>query len=283
MPPVDPTKFSNNNSGITLPEKPLSNVFSEKKEPNGQLPGVQTKYLSDTPQYTPGSIASNPIGGGAGFSPGTLGQYTGGGQSLKFGMASNSLGISPSTESKPPAPQSGGFLNGAVQTVKNAYDGAVNGVASAIQPAVNKMMGVQDSTNALKHDTGVLATTMKAHPEHVTQSTIDSLATANRQIARAEGTPLPAGVPAQGNIVNAPVPQGMPQPVPMSSLPGAKEAAAPATDWLAKFKKDTGTNYDPNSKMDQLNMNRLKGMAPVGKGEDTTLNHAQYRAGQYSR
>jgi hypothetical protein len=70
-------------------------------------------------------------------------------------------------------------------------------------------------------------------------------------------------------------------PLPNSAV---NPPAAPAdTDWAARFRKETGTNFDPRSKMDILNMNRLKGMAPVGKGEDTTLNRAQYRAGQYSR
>jgi hypothetical protein len=162
-------------------------------------------------------------------------------------------------------------LNGAVQTVKNAYNGAVNGIASAIQPAVNSMMGVGDSAAALKHDTNTLGSTMQAHPEHVTQSTIDSYATAQRQIARNEGTPPPAGVPSTGNIVNAPVPQGMPAPVPMGSLPGAKENKPASVDWNAKFKKDTGTDFNgPKSAMDRTNMERLKQGLP-------TFDRKQYR------
>ena len=70
-------------------------------------------------------------------------------------------------------------------------------------------------------------------------------------------------------------------PLPNSAV---NPPAAPADiDWAARFRKETGTNFDPRSKMDILNMNRLKGLAPVGKGEDSTLNRAQYRAGQYSR
>jgi glucose/arabinose dehydrogenase len=157
------------------------------------------------------------------------------------------------------------------------------------------MMGVGDSTKVLKDTTGILGNTMQAHPEHVTQPTIDTYATAQRQIARAEGTPLPAGVPAQGAIVNAPVPQGMPAPVPISQLPGAVEAAAkaapkqfqmPSAEEMAAFRKQTGTAFNAKSINDKLSLERMRG------GEETfdskqanayRAAHKDYRPGMYTK
>ena len=61
----------------------------------------------------------------------------------------------------------------------------------------------------------------------------------------------------------------------------ASTSAAPRTgnqdnfDWLKEFKRQTGTVYDPKSRMDQLNMARLK---TVTNRYKATLNRKEYRA-----
>lgn len=308
---ITPAKFSMGGSSVTLPERPTSPVSydGERKGPNGELPGIEKRYIPGIPNtgsgYSPGSVAANPIGSTPSYSPGTLGRYTNGGMAMSMGAASNSVGVSPTTPAMgseqgktinlnpsfqsqtnasgsgtagtpsatitPPTPtatpQQPSLLNRAVEGMKAYGNSVLEGIKS-IPELPGALAGAKESAQGLKNTTNLLQNTMQAHPENVTQDTINTLATAQRQIARNEGTPIAPGIPKEGLVTNAPVPQGMPAPVPMSSLPGAKAAA---TDWEAKFKKDTGTAYNgPKSAMDRLNMDRLKQGLP-------TFNHAEYR------
>jgi hypothetical protein len=242
-------------------------------------PASSFKFLNPS---LPMSSGAGPVGSG----------FEGKGSVANVGGTFNPLSSVANPRPATPTQQAPGFIDSAKQMVSNVYNKAVDGVASVMQPAVNKMMGVGDSVEGLKKTTGVLTNSIQANPQNVTQSTYDGLATANRQIARNEGTPIPAGVPATGNIVNAPVPQGMPAPVPMASLPGAIEAAkskgfvGPSADEMAAFRKQTGTAFNPKSINDKLSLERMRGGEETFDSKQANAYrkaNPEYRPGAYSR
>lgn len=211
--------------------------------------------------YNPGAIAANPM-----MSP-ALGQAT---NNLRdtFSRMSTGAGIGATVGSVLPV------VGTAVGAGVGAAAGGIYDIGKKIQGAWDDiksipgtLQGMYESPRALKHDTNTLHSTMQAHPEHVTQPTYDSLATANRQIARNEGTPIEKGVPTTGNIVNAPIPQGMPAPVPMSSLPGAiaatgQAAPSPAAPQAFNPTKEDIARFNHFSGGDKHKENRYNPLAP---------------------
>jgi len=299
---------------------PINEPSSSGESPRHSWETARTNPYTGTsiqPQqaYSPGSVASNPMLSptngvaavqqsvnspapsfqfksptlpmNSGVGP-TSPSFEGKGSVTNVGGAFNPLSSVANPPSAAPAQQTPGFIDSAKSMVSNAYNRAVDGVASVMQPAVNKIMGVGDSVEGLKKTTVGLTNSMQANPQNVTQATYDGLATANRQIARNEGAPIPAGVPETGNIVNAPVPQGMPAPVPMSSLPGAKarEFTGPTSEEMAAFRKQTGTAYNPKSINDKLSLERMRGGEETFDSKQANAYRAanpNYRPGMYTR
>lgn len=185
----------------------------------------------------------------------------------------------------------GGIGGGLYDIGKKVYDNA--GTLAQLPGAI---MGRDQSAASLQKTTQGLKDAMQRHPENVNQGTYDQLATAQRQNARNFTAPMPAGVPEQGVINNAPVPQGMPAPVPMSQMPGAKAAAAaapkpqgfqgPTDEEMAAFRKQTGTAFNAKSVNDKLSLERMR------NGEETfdskqanayRAAHPGYRPGMYTQ
>lgn len=184
-------------------------------------------------------------------------------------------------------PKAPGLLDTAKSMASGAYHSVVDPIVNKVTEIKDSFGGVEDSIKGLQNTRNQLQTSMVNNPQNVTQDTYNSLATADRQIARATGANLPQGVPATGSIESAPVPQGMPAPVPLTSLPAApKQFQMPSAEEMAAFRKQTGTAFNAKSINDKLSLERMRG------GEETfdskqanayRATHKDYRPGMYTK
>lgn len=151
----------------------------------------------------------------------------------------------------------GAIAGGIYDIGRQVYD-----AAPMLAEIPNVIQGYQESRAGNIAQQNRLQTAIQKHPENVTQNTYDQLATQQRQTARMGDGVMPTGVPATGNIVNAPVPMGAPAPV---AVPNAVKTFAPTQDDIARFNHLSGgdrfraSRYNPHSAGDVASMKMMLG------------------------